>query len=286
MLNCVLEQVSPERAAELLDLNTDNYRSVRQERVDRYAKEMVLGNWELNGETIKISGTRLVDGQHRLLAVIKSQRVIPMLVVTGVNSGDKTIDRGLARTVAQWCKKRGFKYPSDVASVARACLGHEKGLWGGMQFHAKDFLDSEVYDFIERNGERLQQSVCLIYPAGSLLARSVSGAIAFIGASANDPNDCPLTTWFFSVLKSGEGITSTEPVYHLRNRLITQPAMRKLTSHAKRFLATIAWNMTVAGETCGKSGLLLRLSGPGAIKPPNEIQKAKPSYLPTSDEWC
>lgn len=65
--------VTPEIATRLLSLNEKN-RKLRDFIVSHYSRQMVDGVWkEDTGEAIKVSKSgRLIDGQHRMAAVVKS----------------------------------------------------------------------------------------------------------------------------------------------------------------------------------------------------------------------
>ena len=93
-----LRTITPDIAKEMLLKNTNN-RPVSEKHVRRLAKEITEDRWQLNGDTIRFNGTRLVDGQHRLLAVVKSGKAIETLVVDGLESDVfKTIDIGKIRS--------------------------------------------------------------------------------------------------------------------------------------------------------------------------------------------
>ena len=76
--------ITPDMAAQMLERNTMN-RNISQLNVTRYANDMASGAWEQNGETIKIAedGT-ILDGQHRLWAIIESGVTVTMIVVYNV----------------------------------------------------------------------------------------------------------------------------------------------------------------------------------------------------------
>ena len=83
----------------MLAQNEDN-RRVRREIVLKYAKEMTEGRWkEDTGETIKISKDGvLLDGQHRLLALVKSEKSIHFHVSSEMDSDIfGFIDQGAVR---------------------------------------------------------------------------------------------------------------------------------------------------------------------------------------------
>ena len=90
--------ITPDMAAQMLERNTMN-RNISQLNVTRYANDMASGAWEQNGETIKIAedGT-ILDGQHRLWAIIESGVTVTMIVVYNVRKeAVGSIDSGVTR---------------------------------------------------------------------------------------------------------------------------------------------------------------------------------------------
>ncbi len=67
-----IKKISPKIAQGFLDANTDN-RKVSHLHVSQLAAEMTKGRWIENGVSIIFDETqqRLIDGQHRLYAIIK-----------------------------------------------------------------------------------------------------------------------------------------------------------------------------------------------------------------------
>lgn len=76
--------VTPEIAAEWLKLNGNN-RRVDGRRVAFLAQQILDGNWALTHQGIAFwdDGT-LADGQHRLMAIVKSGVAVKMLVTRGI----------------------------------------------------------------------------------------------------------------------------------------------------------------------------------------------------------
>src|SRR5215471_7565954 len=76
--------LSPERAAELLEHNSYN-RPLSQPHVERIARQIRDGKWKFNGDTIKISTNGdVLDGQHRLWAVLEAKKAIETVIVYGI----------------------------------------------------------------------------------------------------------------------------------------------------------------------------------------------------------
>jgi hypothetical protein len=96
------EIITPAVAAEYLDQNTDN-RHLRSRAVDMYTRNMLAGEWKVTGETIKFDRNgRLIDGQHRLAAIIRAEKQQPCLVVRGLEPEVQgVIDTNLHRIDAE-----------------------------------------------------------------------------------------------------------------------------------------------------------------------------------------
>jgi hypothetical protein len=94
-------RVTPTLAAKWLERNPNN-RPVSMSCVQTYAADMKLGRWKVNGATIVFNKKReLIDGQHRLWALLEADTSIDMLVVEGVDEDAKlTIDGGRTRRPA------------------------------------------------------------------------------------------------------------------------------------------------------------------------------------------
>lgn len=80
-----IEEIDPDLAAILLEGNVRN-RSISKSTVEAYARDMVDGRWALTHQGIALDREgRLVDGQHRLTAVVRSGVTIRMAVTYNVD---------------------------------------------------------------------------------------------------------------------------------------------------------------------------------------------------------
>lgn len=123
------ETITPDRANELLATNTAN-RSLRLDAVRSYSRDITEGRWMLTGEAIKIDWTgRLIDGQHRLAAVVDANRAIEMLMVTGLDPVvQRVIDVNIRRTAGDALRMLGVERNIyEVASAARLALIFDRG---------------------------------------------------------------------------------------------------------------------------------------------------------------
>lgn len=122
--------VTPEKAKEWLENNIENNRRVSRSRVRRLAADMKSSRWRYNGETIKFdSRGRLVDGQHRLEAVIEAGVPVPMEVIEDVPvDALHTIDQGRARTAADSLLMKGHTAsPLILGATTKIVLNYLEG---------------------------------------------------------------------------------------------------------------------------------------------------------------
>ena len=76
-------KVTPDMASKWLKKNSNN-RTVSKWLVQNYARQMRENKWQLYGEAIMFDTKgNLMNGQHRLLAVIEADATVPMAVGRG-----------------------------------------------------------------------------------------------------------------------------------------------------------------------------------------------------------
>ena len=119
-----LVNVTPELARYWLDQNRSN-RRIRRQIFKAYARDMAAGAWKLTAEPIKLaSDGTLLDGQHRLQAVIDAGIPVSMFVAYDVpTDAQPAMDSGAKRTAADALTFHGASNASLVAAAARIAVG-------------------------------------------------------------------------------------------------------------------------------------------------------------------
>lgn len=112
--------VTPSIASEWLAANLKN-RNIGQQAVAALARDMVAGDWHFTGEPIKFDCFgNLIDGQHRLMAVIRAKKSIEFVVLRGLQPiAQDFMDSGRKRSTADMLTLRGHANASLLASTAR-----------------------------------------------------------------------------------------------------------------------------------------------------------------------
>lgn len=115
-----IETMTPELAKSYLE-NAAVNRSLSEPAIKRYAAAMSKGQWSLSQPIIFDGYGRLIDGQHRLMAVIRSGQRVQFNVLRGVAS-IRHMDAGRARKPADVLKMSGYKNANTLAAITRAIM--------------------------------------------------------------------------------------------------------------------------------------------------------------------
>lgn len=216
---------SPEYALKLLEKNTMN-RPHRKLLVDFYAKEMSSGNWkEDTGETIKFSKEgKLLDGQHRLMAVIQSGIGQNFHFVHGLDESTfQVLDTGAKRSPGDILNIAGI---NDGGAIASIISSHNR-LKNG-KFHRSASSDRgkssalspadilRIYNQNPAMWDSIKNRADFYYRSIShVLERSLLGGLytLFHHVSPTDADD------FMTQLSTGENVTN-KSILLLRKKLI------------------------------------------------------------------
>ena len=120
--------VTPEIAKQWLERNENN-RILNTHRVQRYAEDMANGSWQVTGDAIRFSKSgKLLDGQHRLWACVKSNSNFDTVVYTGLPEDSQMLmDQGMARSKGSQLTLRGYKNGAILSSAALTFWRMERG---------------------------------------------------------------------------------------------------------------------------------------------------------------
>lgn len=144
--------VTPEMAADMLRRNPVN-RKLKPKSVDAYARDMAAGNWRQTCEPIKFTaGLLLLDGQHRLHAIVASGVTVRLLVAEGVEeAAQEVMDTGVKRSAADALGLYGeSKNQSLVAAIARLAINVEVGGFGSFAV-TRQVTNAEILSFVQAN---------------------------------------------------------------------------------------------------------------------------------------
>lgn len=246
--SATVQKVDANLAEQWLSLNTAN-RKLSDKIVAKYAALMKDGQWHYDGSPIRfdVKG-ELIDGQHRLWAIIESGTTQEFLVLTGLRTeAFATIDTGKARNFADILS---IAHPelgqfTSHASVTKLIYQWERGARGSQLLANRsevispevllEYLEANQEAIIEANlvGRRISQRVPIV--TGSV------GALTYWVLSDIDEDDCED---FLDKLISGAGLAEGNPILALRNFFYRSASVKNQRVPADVQIAVIikAWN--------------------------------------------
>jgi len=251
--------ISPEQAAKMLEKNTHN-RGVKKGLVNLYALEINQGYWKFNGVPIVLAKNgQIIDGQHRLLAIIKAGISIQTLVVVGVDyDAFKTIDTGSNRTGKDVLtihgvevKKAGYLAPlikriwaQSKEQATAFSLQHAGMSRFGREYGRRTMNNQMIVEYYQNHKEVLDSVYGYCAPflqkATNIMQFSLFLLVFYTFRKINIV-DAEL---FVKKLATGADLSDNDSIYHLREKLISykNSETEKITALHFQILVTKAWN--------------------------------------------
>lgn len=239
-------KITPAIASEMLENNIDINRSIRSGHLSKLCSDMENGLWDCNnGETLKFKDSKdgckwgiLVDGQHRLTALINTGSTFTLPVLTGVSEDSfATLDSGSSRTFGDILGQKGYQNKTSVAAGATTLEQFYMGNFRKKQISHRQLLKrfEEHQNISEYANEANNLRKCFKPSEAVFLAYAFNSIAPKKGAA------------FMSRLAHG-GAQEGEPVHELREKLINL-RMKKATgiTYAPKdyIIGSVfkAWNM-------------------------------------------
>ena len=244
-----LVSVTPDMAFEMLEKNTRN-RKVDEKRVRQYAKDMKSSRWALNGSTIVIAedGT-LLDGQHRLWAVIEANVPVQLLIVYNADKDSiVTMDIGKARTANNILQIEQSAHPGTAAKLTKLLWIHDFMDGNLAPESCRMFVsNSSLRTFYNERKEMIECAAKLAEHGKHPFAKAHM-ALAFCIIGRDTAHRDKIGS-FFETLKSGACLTEKHPIMTLRTRLLDNRLKVRVLS-VQETLATYirVWNAYVRGK--------------------------------------
>lgn len=237
------EIITPEIAKKYLQRNSGNYRALSQSKVAVYAHDMESGRWETNGESIKFNKDGiLVDGQHRLSAIVRSGCSIPMIVCYGIDNSVSVFDVGQGRTASQILKANGVPSPvanNTIAGMANLIIS---GSFSGSVKGATKVSKADCVEFVKNHSESISVAVrASDWNSPYILRKAPIVAAIFMLVISGYSLDT--ISSFCHIVNSGYSVEGVEcsPCVSLRNLLMAHKARNAVSPKDREleFCATV-----------------------------------------------
>lgn len=269
-------EVTPEMASEMLRKNEGN-RKITPSASNFLVKQMQQGKWRFTADAIQFSDTgRLLDGQHRLDAVVKSGTTQKFLVAYGVpDDHQSVIDTGKNRSAGDVLFMHGIHNHTIAAALIKTFMRYNRNItsYGGDKKHVasnEDVLNAyqerdKFYACATLDAQAYYKNSNHLLPASQigglyvlLLDKAAQGRynkeVERTESEASrekreNEGDYNKVKEFFDKLFLGVGLDVNSTVYVFRKQL-THARMNNIKIPAKDFFSMfiITWNDFVEGK--------------------------------------
>ncbi|TMM43070.1 MAG: hypothetical protein E6F99_00955 [Actinobacteria bacterium] len=247
-MRSTVQTITPKKAQEYLEHNTAN-RPLSGRTVRDFAQAMRRGEWRVTHQGIAFDTTgALVDGQHRLAAIVEADVPVEVTVFSEVPEGAfDVLDTGKRRNAADVLAIEGEKSAVMLAAMVRTVWLYENrpelnwsGGDAGVSNHqiVQTLLQHpKLRDFIGV-GEQIAAATGMI--------KSAAGAASYLVTAASRRD---LSPWFDGIIES-TGLVKGDPRLHFRRVMFAhtrkqagQPMRRRETrEHVTLYLKAFnAW---------------------------------------------
>lgn len=255
-----MEVMTPDEAGDLLAQNKRN-RKMSAAAARRLADTMIAGDWRGdNGETVKIAEDgQILDGQHRLAAVVMANRPVEMMVVRNVpRETFETIDIRRTRRMADMLFIKGEKKnEKDLATALRVLWGYlEQGNFGPIPSYRSP-TPTELFDLLKKHG-KLRESLVVGSRATSKLPnvpKSVVSVLHYVLSRVNAEE----ADNFFGDLIGGTNIDGA--MLRFRDRLLNRYRGRIAANDAAAMMIKL-WNAKRTNTLHQIQAISFRATGP------------------------
>ena len=247
-LRVELMTITPELATKWLHRNHVN-RKLRRQHVVKLTKAIQAGRWEdCNGSTIVFSDEHdLMDGQHRLQAVIEAGKPITTLVVFGVQVRKRaSIDTGASRTLGDILSMHGHAYSNSLGATLAVLHGAEhQGLLVYGRGNSPFVSHEQAMEYLQEHPQ-LEDSLARAIRLPKFFRPSHAAVLDYLFYA----KDAPLHSAWYDTLLTGATLPRGQAFLALRERLIRDKTDGIRRHPLEHYVYNIrAWNTARRGET-------------------------------------
>ncbi len=235
--------ITPAMAESWLQSNVKN-RKQRKDGIAAYARDIAAGKWLLTGDSLKFDWFgNLIDGQHRLEAIVLAGKPIQTVVVWGVDpKAQDRVDTNILRQFRDQLRLQNVEYADIIAPMLRRII-----LWSSpynerVQFNRSRVTAAELEQAFEEHKDAVQYCAAFVAPLqkGTGVSASLLAFIFWI-LSRENPTEA---REFITKMSKGAEMKERDPIMILRGRIIKARSSRATVAQTETlWLCMYAWNL-------------------------------------------
>ncbi|MGI5121467.1 hypothetical protein ACQEU5_18325 [Marinactinospora thermotolerans] len=243
--------VTPEIAKKWLERNQNN-RPLSRTTVEQLVKQIKRGEWQLTHQGIAFDESgRLLDGQHRLHAIIKAGATVEMMVFQGAPSSSFTVlDTGRKRTGKDVLSLSGEANTAHLASALRGLYLYQTNpdsAWSGSHSIVSN---EQLVEILEAN-PGMREALLKAAAINRAIRMTITAATIGWYVTSKARPDIDQSAWLEG-LTTGADLKVGDPRLTLRNTTLSLAAgkivRRRENSREHLFYYIKSWNAWVEGR--------------------------------------
>jgi hypothetical protein len=245
-----VETITPTIARKMLDETEArgfNNRGIRKQRVEKLTHAIETGQWQVTHQAMAVTEDGIVlDGQHRLLAIIAAGQDVQVLVMRGADPNTfKVVDTGAVRTTGDSLKIAGYNNVNHLSAAVRGFMVYDKlvGSTGNYRTSQGLVTTTDVFEFLDDEERRDVAVNCLMEAsrvANGLARYGLKTALcmAMMECRLRD-NELGRSTVveFFARLTDGVNLQADSPILALRRWFMHDTGYINVSNEARRPVA-------------------------------------------------
>ena len=256
-LTAAVMQVTPQVAKEILrrgppaNVEWKRNRKATNSQIEKLKAKMDNGLWILAQPIMFDNEGKLLDGQHRMLAVIQHGKPVDFIAIDGFeNITFGQIDETVTRGIADWLHIKGEDLPKELSSLLRYVWLDSNDLLptrsGG--FGSRGWTIQAAIKILDEHPELRDALRAPGVTSNGLVSRSLG---AFLWWKFSKTDKAAANEFFTDLIYARNQISETDPMCILRYWLETNKESRKKEPMTVVAAVTIkAWNAIRKQEPC------------------------------------
>jgi len=257
-----LETITPIMAEKYLASNAGHQRNVAFSHLFHLRQQMENDQWMMTGEPIifDVNGC-LVDGQHRLRALILAGITLQFMVVRGVPfESFVAMNSGKSRSNGNIFAIHGVPNYNSAAAAVRVVLNYRRARAitrrdgkdvesGSLNSYVKASV-SELIEEYDKHPCEYGQAIAIALACKKSAPVSAVAAVAAI-ALIDARHGIDEVLLFWDGFRTGANLESDDPILYLNNKMRDNAGSRnKMSQNMVITLMIEAWNRYVKGTSC------------------------------------
>ena len=234
-----VHDITPEMAKTILTYRNKNNRKYRYNQLAKLSDAIEKGEWKVTNQGLAFDKEgNLIDGQHRLAAVLQTRKTVPMMVATNMPADIfNVVDSGCKRTTGDALDILGSENGLVVSGAIKIFICYQKfpeASWSGTAIVQPTAI--EITDIYKQRSDEIEALLSVIktkHKRFKCFAPSLGLALYML---LLDSGWSDVQIWeFWDAVTLGANLSSDSVILSFRNQL-SDPFFRKRHYGTQRYM--------------------------------------------------